>query len=389
MPAPTEGGSSRLRRSIALRLAATETLASLIHGHEFATLTPILYAGARELAASGEVTVPKAYAALVSAHNRICRSPVTGSALRAARWVRRRRVLRRLKHAVSAAHWAPPEVEGGVRSPDLVTGGAPPEVSVVMLVRDRKEYHQRTLDSLHRWPAGRPFELVMVDNGSTDGSTELLREAALQGRASRVVLVAENQGSSGGFNLGFHFSDPRSRYLMKLDSDICMLSAGWLERALAAFEGNRDVGLVSLRQRNHVMMHCMRFARRGASRLAPMLSWPCGSAMVLNRSVFERLGELLELPGERYVLDDVDYCMRVERLGLEAVVVWDVLVHHQIHLDGNQADPARDERVMGAIRRMVAVAREYDSGTRPLLQHPERAPGWPGTVVREVVTPSR
>jgi len=74
-----------------------------------------------------------------------------------------------------------------------VTGDAAPEVSVVMLVRDRREYHQRTLASLHRWPAGRPFELIMVDNGSTDGSSELLREAALDGRATRAVLVAENQ----------------------------------------------------------------------------------------------------------------------------------------------------------------------------------------------------
>ena len=32
-------------------------------------------------------------------------------------------------------------------------------------------------------------------------------------------------------------------------------------------QGNRDIGLVSLRQRNHVIMHCMRFARRGGSRL--------------------------------------------------------------------------------------------------------------------------
>lgn len=314
---------------------------------------------------------------------------MTGSALRAIRWVRQRRVQRRLPHAVRASQWPPPEVEASGRSADLVTGDAAPEVSVVMLVRDRREYHQRTLASLHRWPAGRPFELIMVDNGSTDGSSELLRETALDGRATRAVLVAENQGSSGGFNLGFHFAHPRSRFLMKLDSDICMLSPGWLDQALQAFEGNRDVGLVSLRQRNHVIMHCMRFAPRGGSRLAPMLSWPCGSAMVFSRPVFERLGELLELPGERYVLDDVDYAMRVERLGLEAVVVWDVLVHHQIHLDGNQADPTRDERVMGAIRRMVAVAREYDSGTRPLLQHPVRAPGWPGTVVREVVTPAK
>lgn len=368
-----------------MRLAATETLASLVHGHEFATHTPILYSGARQLAASGELTVAQAYAALVSDHNRICRSPVTGTALRAVRWARRRRVLRQLAHAVRAADWPPPEVDPAPPSTDLVAGGAAPEVSVVMLVRDRKEYHQRTLASLHRWPAGRPFELIVVDNGSSDGSTELLRMAALEGRATRAVLVRENQGSSGGFNLGFHFSDPRSRYLMKLDSDICMLEPGWLAGALQAFEGNPGVGLVSLRQRNHVMMHCMRFARRGPSRLAPMLSWPCGSAMVMPRSVFERLGELLELPGERYVLDDVDYCLRVERLGLEAMVVGDVLVHHQIHLDNSQHDPARDERVMGAIRRMVAVAREYDSGRRDLLHHPERASGWPDTVVREVV----
>jgi len=115
-PAKSDGGPGSLRRSIALRLAATETLASLIHGHEFATLTPILFA--RRPAARGEreLTVPQAYSALVGAHNRICRSPVTGSALRRSAGAPAP-VQRRLPHAVRASQWPPPRSKRAAAQP--------------------------------------------------------------------------------------------------------------------------------------------------------------------------------------------------------------------------------------------------------------------------------
>jgi len=128
---------------------------------------------------------------------------------------------------------------------------------------------------------------------------------------------------------------------MKLDSDICMLSPGWLDQALQAFEGNRDVGLVSLRQRNHVIMHCMRFAPRGGSRLPPCCrgraaarwcsagrsssAWASSSSCRANATCSTTSTTPCGSSGWG-----------------SSGVVWDVLVHHQIHLDGNQADPTRE-----------------------------------------------
>ena len=114
-----------------------------------------------------------------------------------------------------------------------------PVATIVILSCNRQPYLETTIESLYATADSNRFELVVVDNGSTDGSADYLCGLAKSDAVDKVILRERNHGTSPGFNVGFAHADPRSRLLVKLDSDIVLLDSGWLER-LERFREVRD-----------------------------------------------------------------------------------------------------------------------------------------------------
>jgi len=106
------------------------------------------------------------------------------------------------------------------REPD-----AEPPVSIIVLTYNEVAYTRACLESLRRSTA-LPYELIVVDNGSTDGTPAYLRTVA----GAKLVLNERNRGFAGGCNQGLALA--RGRYLLLLNNDT-LLPAGWLERLLA------------------------------------------------------------------------------------------------------------------------------------------------------------
>jgi glycosyltransferase involved in cell wall biosynthesis len=112
-----------------------------------------------------------------------------------------------------------------------------PTVSVIVPVRDRREMLRDLLKGLDN-QTYRDFEVVVVDDGSTDGSEELARETVIGGRPVTVVQSG-GQGALMARRLGVEQS--AGTILAFTDSD-CVPDPGWLEHAVAAMdEGARMV----------------------------------------------------------------------------------------------------------------------------------------------------
>ena len=170
-------------------------------------------------------------------------------------------------------------------------GGADPprpQASIVVLNYNRLPYLQTTLAAFLETAGDSRNELIVVDNGSRDGSVEFLRGCMNRGIVSKLLLLPENQGISVGYNFGFAAADERSEYVMKLDSDIKILSAGWMAEAIDFLSANADVAFVALNQVNHPMLRLLPAQRRGGREVMDFADWTAGGAMIIPAQVRRR-----------------------------------------------------------------------------------------------------
>lgn len=116
------------------------------------------------------------------------------------------------------------------------------KLSIIIVNYETPEYTLRCLDSVYAHPPSCSFEVVLVDNGSTDGSLDLIQ-------SSRPEVVCIESGSNIGYsranNLGIH--NARGEYILLLNSDTLVLDDA-LERLVRYLDDRPDVGVVGCRQ---------------------------------------------------------------------------------------------------------------------------------------------
>ena len=115
-----------------------------------------------------------------------------------------------------------------------------PEISVVVLNYNNKKVIERCVRTLLAHNKRYSYEVIVVDNGSSDGSYELLE----QKYGKKIKLIRnEVNGCSSGRNLGVKYA--RGEYILFLDSDQWVVSDYWLDSALALLENNVTIGAVA------------------------------------------------------------------------------------------------------------------------------------------------
>lgn len=119
-----------------------------------------------------------------------------------------------------------------------------PSISVLMPVRDAHETVEAAIASVQAQTIA-DWELVIVDDGSRDGTLELLQQLAVS--EQRIVLIQqEPQGIAEALNRGL--ASCRGAFVARMDADDVM-SERRLELQSAFLAANRDCGLVSCRVR--------------------------------------------------------------------------------------------------------------------------------------------
>lgn len=245
----------------------------------------------------------------------------------------------------------------------------------------------RCLDSL-RQASLRPALVIVVDNGSTDGSVSRIQE-----RFPEVVVIEakENRGYAGGNNLGIEFAMSRGADAVLLLNNDIELDEECVAK-LAAELGADRVGAVGPlvlfpsgpKQRPRIWAaggevthreNVSRLRGNGAEQNGRFtepeaVDYLPGCAILIKRSVLERIG-LLDESFFCY-MEDVDYGRRIEEAGFENRFVPAArAIHDASASTGGGYTPGR--KYMNAV-----------NSVRYLRRHPS-ARGWFGFVVFDVL----
>ena len=235
---------------------------------------------------------------------------------------------------------------GGREGPDP---DGPVKASVIIPVFNKVEFTFQCLRSLLRELNGDDTEIIVVNNGSTDETREVLSHFA---GLVRVVDNETNRGFVDACNQGASLA--RGRYLVFLNNDTVVLP-GWLDALVETAERDAGAGAVGslflypdgrIQEAGAILWSNGEAFHYGWGRspedrrftFAREVDYCSGASLLIRRELFERLGGFDRRYAPAYY-EDADLCMGVRSLGYK--VVYQPL-SRLIHYEG--ATAGRDTR---------------------------------------------
>lgn len=255
--------------------------------------------------------------------------------------------------------WAPTAWEHAGRS------------TIVIPVYNQLHYTEACIASLQECTMA-PYDLIAVDNGSTDGTPAYLAAMAKGGLPLQVIRNEQNLGFTLAANQGMRGAT--GDYVVLLNNDTTV-TPNWLFGLRRVAESADEIGIVGPKilhpQTDRIRtIGGLVFRKSGvgappgenADRHDPAYQCPfeCqyaeGSCMFVKRSVIDAIGYLDETYAPAYY-EDTDYCFRAREAGYRVVYSPYSEIYHHSTVTA-QAVQKEDDRLSAAARRNDRVFRQ-------------------------------
>lgn len=233
------------------------------------------------------------------------------------------------------------------------------KLGVIILNWNGLELLKKFLPTASRLTVSDEADLIVADNGSTDGSVAWVRQNHPE---VRLICLDRNYGFAEGYNLAIEQAD--YPYVTLLNSDV-EVSEGWWQPILSFLEKNPDVGAVQPKILSYRDRSSFEYAGAAGGYLdslgypycrgrlfdsvekdngqydgAPAdVAWASGACLTMPREVYRRLGGL----DPRFFahMEEIDLCCRVHNAGLRVCAITDSHVYHVGGASLNQGNPQK------------------------------------------------
>lgn len=250
------------------------------------------------------------------------------------------------------------------------------DVSIIVLSYNTKGLTCACIKSVVKYTKNIKYELIIVDNASSDGSEKVLEGLRLSKTNFHLIKSKQNLGFSGGNNLGLNKA--KGRYILLLNSDT-EFNEDSLLKMILWMDKNPKVGVATCKLRNpdgtiqanggyspglvplflwatflddvpllsrlvgpyHLHAKTI-FGENGAYGKAHKQDWASGAFMFIRRQAYNQVGGF-DTNFFMYA-EDVEYCYRYRKAGWE---VWYVPVTDILHI-GSASSGGDHVKFMGS-----------------------------------------
>lgn len=217
-------------------------------------------------------------------------------------------------------------------------------LSIIILSYNTKDLTlrcvQSIIDQYGKELKNREFEIIVVDNNSTDGSTESIKHEGI----IKLIQNKENVGFARGCNIGAKVAE--GKYILFLNSDTQVFDKGF--GGMTKFlEKNSNIAILGGKIQDpdgsvqlsagkfynlfNLTLMLLGLERLGFLRVSPSeiekVDWVSGACMMVQRFVFEKLMGFDE--NFFMYIEDMEICFRAQKLGFSTYFYPNIELRHK------------------------------------------------------------
>lgn len=219
------------------------------------------------------------------------------------------------------------------------------DLSIIILSYNTKELLLECINSIREQYKNEliseKFEIVVVDNNSTDGSRTELKKLSFKG--FKLIESQENLGFPKGCNLGA--KNANGEYLLFLNSDTQIKDQGFL-KMLGYLRKKEDIGILGGKLKNDdgtsqlsagkfynlinlfLFLWLEHFVQlRQSPNVIQKVDWVSGACLMIKKSVFDKLGGFEK---EIFMyLEDMELCFKAKKKGMGTYFYPEIMLYHK------------------------------------------------------------